>query len=107
MCAGGRGGPPRWHLGIVSEELTGAGYANALSTALGEKVHYAHIEPATYASFDFAGAADLAAMFDLNRRFIPTRANDIAVTRSLVPKAKRFETWATENREQILAKMSA
>lgn len=92
-------------VGIVGEELTGSAYADVLSSVLDRKVQYSHVDPEAYAALGFPGAADLAAMFDLNRRFIPTRANDIAVTRSLVPNAQNFETWAEKNREKILAAM--
>ena len=89
-------------VGIVGDELTGAGYASALSAALGREVRYAHIACADYAGMPFPGAHDLAAMFDLNRRFITSRANEAARTRALHPRALSFAAWAGQHREQLL-----
>ncbi|AKU99603.1 hypothetical protein AKJ09_06267 [Labilithrix luteola] len=94
-------------VGVVSEELRGDQYAYLLGQALGREVRYDHIPAEVYAELPFPGADDLAAMFDLNRRFVLTRADDIALTRSLHPTMATFSTWARAQRprfEDVIAK---
>lgn len=85
-------------VGIVSEELRAGEYAARLSRALGREIRYTHVPRETFAAFGFPGADELAAMFDLNRRFILSRADDVALTRSLHPGVRSFETWASAHR---------
>jgi uncharacterized protein YbjT (DUF2867 family) len=88
-------------VGIVGEELRGDEYAAILTRAIGREVRYTHIAREVFAGFGFPGAEDLAAMFDLNRRFILSRQADITLTRSLNPAAQSFERWATANRDRL------
>jgi hypothetical protein len=37
----------------------------------------------------------------MNRRFILSRAEDVALTRALNPAVQSFEHWATENRARL------
>lgn len=94
--------PPRGDVvGIVGDELRGDEYAAILTAALGEHVQYSHIPAAVYARLGFPGAEELAHMFDLTRRFVGSRARDLARTRELHPGAASFATWAMANRAQL------
>lgn len=93
----------RRQLGVVGDDLPCAAYADVLTRVLGREVRYRHVEAVDYARLPFPGAADLAAMFDLNRRFIPSRAEDLAATRALSPDVLSFEAWATAHADQLRA----
>jgi uncharacterized protein YbjT (DUF2867 family) len=84
-------------IGIVGDDLPVASYAAAMSRALGKKVTYRHIEREAFALEPFAGAEDLAAMFELNRRFIPSRRADLATSRYLHPGLRSFGHWMALN----------
>ncbi|MDB4973129.1 MAG: hypothetical protein JWN48_1470 [Myxococcaceae bacterium] len=88
-------------LGVVGDELPCDRYAEVLTQVLGRPVRYVHIERSEYAALPFLGASDLAAMFDLNRRFVPTRRDDLASTRALHPGAQSFVSWAEQHRAQL------
>ncbi|MET0340126.1 MAG: NmrA/HSCARG family protein [Polyangiales bacterium] len=90
-------------IGVVGDELSLTDYASGLSTALGRDVRYTHVDPAAFAALPFPGAADLAAMFDLNRRFLHTRAADMHATRALHPRALAFADWASRNADALRA----
>lgn len=92
-------------VGIVGEELRGDEYASVLTDALGRSVHYEHVPRDMFAAFPFEGAADLADMFDLNRRFIVSRAEDVALTRELHPQVRSFAAWARANRARLDARL--
>jgi hypothetical protein len=42
-------------------------------------------------------------MFDLNRRFIPSRAADLAATRELSPNVLSFRAWALAHADELRA----
>lgn len=90
-------------VGVVAEDLRGDAIAAVLGEVLGREVRYEHIPRETYAALGFPGAADLAAMFDMNRRFIPSRAADIATTRGIHPGVASFASWARDHRAQLAA----
>jgi uncharacterized protein YbjT (DUF2867 family) len=93
-------------VGIVGEELRADEYASVLSRVVGREVRYTHIPREVFASFGFPGADDLAAMFDLNRRFILSRADDVALTRALNPAVQSFERWANANRVRFVTALA-
>jgi hypothetical protein len=95
--------PALRHVGVVGDDLPCAAYADVLTRVLGREVRYRHVESADYARLPFPGAADLAAMFDLNRRFIPSRSADLAATRALSPDVLSFDAWATAHADQLRA----
>lgn len=95
--------PELRHLGVVGDDLPCAAYADILTEVLGREVRYRHVESAAYARLPFPRAADLAAMFDLNRRFIQSRAEDLAATRALSPGVLSFRAWANAHADQLRA----
>ncbi len=88
-------------IGVVGDDLPPANYAAAMSRALGAPVVYEPVTREDFARSAIPGAADLAAMFELNRRFILTRALDQAVTRRLHPGALSFADWAGINEVRL------
>jgi uncharacterized protein YbjT (DUF2867 family) len=93
-------------VGVVGDEQPVSGYAETLSRATGRRVRYQHVPREVFASLGFPGARDLADMFDLNRRFILSRSEDLMATRRLHPQAKSFEQWATGSRSQLSRALS-
>jgi uncharacterized protein YbjT (DUF2867 family) len=88
-------------VGVVGEELRGDQYASMLARALGREVRYTHTPREVFASFGFPGAEEIAAMFELNRRFILSREADVTLTRALNPAVQSFERWAEANRDRL------
>jgi len=90
-------------VGITGEHLTGAEMADALSTALGQPVHYNAVDFDTYRGFGFPGADDLGNMFqfkhDFQKDFCGPR--DVANSRKLNPKLHTFAGWLAENKDRI------
>lgn len=89
-------------VGIVGDDLPPAMYAQIMTRLLGTTIVYNDIPRTIFAGFGFPGAAELADMFDFNRRFIPNRADDLAQSRRLYPAMQTFEAWLTANRDSFL-----
>lgn len=94
-------------VGIVGDELRGDEYASGLSRALACPVRYRHVPRDVFAALSFEGAADLADMFDLNRRFTPSRAADVTLTRELHPDVISFGAWARAHGTRLAARLCA
>jgi len=84
-------------VGIVGDDRPPADYAAAMSRVLGRTVRYSHIDRDVFARLPFPGADDLAALFDLNRRFIPDRRRDLVTARRLHPGILTFDAWMAMN----------
>lgn len=93
-------------VGIVGEDLPPADYAAIMSRELGKTVLYAHVPHAMFAQLGFPGADDLANMFEFNRLYVPSRRNDLELSRSLYPGMQSFESWVKANREALLKIMA-
>jgi len=93
-------------VGIVGDDRPAASYAAALSDAVGHPVHYDPIPREVFAAFPFPGAADLADMFEFNRRYIPSRLEDLEESRALYPGMQTFEQWAAANRDALASLFS-
>jgi uncharacterized protein YbjT (DUF2867 family) len=90
-------------VGIAGEHLTGQQMADALSVALGQKVHYNAVSPEMYRSFGFPGAEDLGNMFQFKRDFeqVFCGARNVDLSRALNPSLQTFETWLAQNKTRI------
>lgn len=90
-------------VGIAGGHLTGAQMAKSLTKALGQEVKYNAIPPATFASFGFPGADDLANMFQFNSEFEQDccDARSISETKSLNPELQTFDRWLAQNKSRI------
>ncbi|HEX9744977.1 MAG TPA: NmrA/HSCARG family protein [bacterium] len=86
-------------VGVVGDDRTCDVYANIMTEKLGKKVAYNHIDRDTFASFDFPGAADLAHMFDFNKRYLDNRTTDLEESKELYTGMSDFEYWIEHNRE--------
>lgn len=86
---------------IAGDELRGDEYAAEFSAALGCNVRYEHVPVDAYRRLPFQGAEELATMFDYTRRFVPTRAGEIAAARRRYPETQTFASWARANRDLI------
>ncbi|NNE10133.1 MAG: NmrA/HSCARG family protein [Gemmatimonadetes bacterium] len=90
-------------VGIAGEHLTGTQMADALSKALGEKVHYNAVTPEAYRGFGFPGADDLGNMFqfkcDFEKEFCGARS--VERSRDLNPMLQTFATWLDRNKAAI------
>lgn len=88
-------------IGIVGDDLPPAEYAATMTRLLGKAIKFNHIPREVFSAFGFPGADDLANMFDFNRRFIPERKADLAMSRTLYPQISTFETWLAENKNKF------
>jgi len=88
---------------IAGEHLTGAEMAAALTTALGQQVHYNAVEPAVYREFGFPGADDMGNMYQFYRDFSDyfVGVRDLAATRALNPELQTFAQWLDRHASEI------
>lgn len=97
------GGAVGRRVGIAGAHLTGAQMAAALTRALGEPVVHEDMAPAEFAQLGFAGAPDLANMFQFKRDFgVEFRAvRDVAATRALHPGLMDFDSFLARHAAHI------
>jgi uncharacterized protein YbjT (DUF2867 family) len=90
-------------IGIAGEHLTGKEMAEALSSALGEPVHYAPVPFDVYRSLGFPGADDMGNMFQFKHDFEDyyCGARPIEATKALNPKLQSFRDWLAANKDRI------
>jgi uncharacterized protein YbjT (DUF2867 family) len=90
-------------VGAVSEFLTGAEMASALSEALGQTIAYADVPLDVYRGLGFPGAEDLGNMFQLYQEFEPQlrEYRDPEFARELNPKMQSFREWLSGNKDRI------
>jgi uncharacterized protein YbjT (DUF2867 family) len=88
---------------IAGEHLTGAEMAAAMSTALGQEVHYNAVPADMYRSFGFDGADEMGNMYQYKRDFNESYVNarDLDVVRTLNPDLQTFEQWLATNKDLI------
>lgn len=89
-------------VGVVGSDLKSSEYAEILSEILDRRIYYEYMPREDYAKLDFAGADDLANMFEFNRLYIPSRAADMARSRQLYPSLQSFPEWVHNNRIKLL-----
>src|SRR5262249_20566211 len=78
---------------IIGDEMPAQEYAEMISRVLRRKVTYSHVPRETYASQGFAGARELADMFEFLRVYAPSRLAHITQCRQLFADMQTFETW--------------
>ena len=90
-------------VGLAGEHLTGAEMASALARALGRTVRYHAVTPEQYRAFGFAGADDLANMFQFKRDFqdVFCAARDAAAAKALNPDLQTFDAWLGRHASRI------
>lgn len=88
---------------VTGEKLTGAEMARSLTSALGETVSYADVDPDSYRDSGFPGADELGNMFQFKRDFETeyAGARDLQLSRSLDPELLTFDDWLTANAKLI------
>ena len=88
---------------IAGGHPTGAEMAASFTKALGQKVVYNDVSPATYRGFGFPGADDLGNMFQFKRDFNDyfTKVRDLGRSRELNPRLQSFDQWLARNKERI------
>jgi uncharacterized protein YbjT (DUF2867 family) len=90
-------------VGVVGDDLPPAAYAASMTRLTGRQVTYSHVPREVFASFGFAGAEELANMFDCQRRLIPQRTADLAMSRELFPEIRTFESWMEGEKDRLFA----
>ena len=84
-------------IGLSGDKLTITEYVTILSKVTGKTIKYNQVTPDQFAQFPFPGADELAVMFEFF-----TSGNfhrDRVLTQRLNPKVRRFEEWATDNKQ--------
>ena len=86
-------------IGIAGEHLNGAQMARQLALALGEPVRHVALTPSQYAALGFAGADDLANMFQFKSEFerMYCESRSLGCTRELHPGTQTFAQWLAAN----------
>jgi len=90
-------------IGVAGDHLSGAELAAAVSSAIGEHVHYNAISPDAFRALGFPGADELGNMWQFKRDFeIAYRGRrDVARARKLHPGIANFATWLAANKARI------
>lgn len=91
----------------VGSDNTCAAYAASLKKVLGRKVYFKYIPRDEYAALGFAGAAELANMFEVQRLYIPNRQIDMIESYGLNPDMLTFESWVKKNKSKFDAILKA
>ncbi len=94
-------------LAVAADEQPCQEYAATMSRITGQRIAYQNMSREAFAALGFPGADDLANMFELFRRFIPSRHAEIEECRMLYPGIRTFETWLVENQERFRGVLSA
>ena len=90
-------------IGVAGEHLTGAQMAEQLTIALGDPVRHIALTPSQYGALGFAGADDLANMFQFNAEFADMfcAARRVECSRELNPRLQSFAQWLAQNAKRI------
>ena len=76
-------------------------YAGAMSKVWEQNVQYNYIPRDVFAGFGFAGAEELANMFEVQRLHITNRHIDLIESYGLNPKMQSFEKWLLKNKQKF------
>ncbi len=90
-------------VGVAGEHLTGAQMAEQLALALGEPVDHVDLTPAQYAALGFAGADEMANMFQFKAAFEQRycASRNPACARELHPGLSTFAGWLARHVSQL------
>ena len=88
-------------LEIIGDEMPAQEYAEMMSSVLRRQITYRHVPRETYASQGFAGARELADMFEFLRVYTPSRRAHISACRQMFPHMKSFEVWLKTNAQKF------
>jgi len=86
---------------IIGDEMPAQEYAEIMSRVLRRRVTYTHVPRETYASQGFAGARELADMFEFLRVYTPSRRKHISQCRQLFAEMQTFEIWLEKSLQQF------
>ncbi len=84
-------------VGVVGDARPCQEYADILTEALGVPVRYRDLPYREYAELLRPGAESLADMFELSRRHLGGRFEDLARSRELFPEISSFGEWVGRN----------
>lgn len=87
---------------LVGADSNGEEYAATLSSVLGMNIYYNHVPREEFAKYGFDGADELAAMFEVQRLFVPERQLGLIESYGLNPAMQSFEQWVGKNKEKFL-----
>ncbi|RUS76785.1 hypothetical protein EGW08_015462 [Elysia chlorotica] len=88
---------------LAGERMTVQHMADHLNKLFDDRtITYVKITPPDFATFDFQGSQDIAAMFTFLQKAQP---RDTRVTRRIFHSVTIFDKWAMDNRDKLLAAM--
>lgn len=97
---------PRQYIGrtvrVVGEDSSCRLYAGVLAEILEQPIYFKHIPHDEYAQQNFAGAKELADMFEVQRLYIPSRQLDLIESYGLNTGMQTFRQWVIKNKEKFL-----
>ncbi|MFN8290371.1 MAG: NmrA/HSCARG family protein [Chitinophagaceae bacterium] len=88
---------------ITGADLTCDEYAAIMEKVLGKRIYYTHIPANVYKAYDFPGAAELAAMFEVQRLYIPGRQKELEESLRMNPAMQSFEAWVAKNKAKFIS----
>jgi uncharacterized protein YbjT (DUF2867 family) len=88
---------------VIGDEMPAQHYAETMSRLLRRRITYNHVAREAYASQGFAGARELADMFEFLRVYTPSRRVHISRCRQLYPEMRTFEAWLSTNLDKFAA----
>jgi uncharacterized protein YbjT (DUF2867 family) len=92
---------------LVGSDISGRDYAAVLSRVLGLNIFYNHVPREEFATYGFDGAAELGAMFEVQRLHVPERQLGLIESYGLNPAMQPFDQWVEKNKDQFLAALQA
>jgi len=92
-------------VGVVGADDTCNDYAATMGKVMHKNIQYGYIPRDVYARFGFAGAEELANMFEVQRLYIPNRQIDLIESYGLNPNMQTFESWLRKNKKRFKAMM--
>lgn len=86
---------------VTGADKTCDEYAAIMAKVLGKNIYYTYVPYNVYAAYNFPGAAELAAMFEVQRLYIPNRQKDIEESLRINPAMLSFEAWVERNKTKF------
>jgi len=76
-------------------------YADVMTEILGKKISYKYVTRDEYASYGFAGAEEIASLFEVQRLYIPNKRADLMESYQINPGMQTFESWLIQNKAKF------
>lgn len=83
---------------VAGSDKTVDEYASIMEKVLGKHIYYSPVQANVYGAYNFPGAREIAAMFEVQRLYIPERQQEITESLRMNPGMQGFEQWVEKNK---------